>query len=198
MPKTARTASVSRQTGETIVDLQLNLDGSRQTKIATGVGFFDHMLTLLAFHAGWNLTIKAKGDLYVDSHHTVEDVGICLGQAFHQAVGDGKGIARYGYAYVPLNEALGRAVSDVCGRAHLEYVALYPTPTCGDFAVELVEEFFRAFVTNSNITLHLDLLRCRNSHHGAEVLFKASGRALAESLKQTVNVVLSTKGSLKK
>lgn len=198
MAKAARIAKISRKTGETAIDLELNLDGSRQTSINTGVGFFDHMLTLLAFHAGWDLTVKAKGDLYVDSHHTVEDVGICLGKAFSEAADDGKGIARYGSAYVPLNEALGRAVSDVCGRPHLEYAAVYPTPTCGDFPVELVEEFFRAFVTNTGITLHLDLLRCKNSHHGAEVLFKATGRALAESLKQSGNVVLSTKGSLKK
>ena len=192
-----RQAQAERQTGETKVTVDLSIDGARESQISTGIGFFDHMLTLLAFHAGWDLTVDASGDLEVDFHHTVEDCGILLGQVFSDAIGDAKGIARFGHAYVPLNESLGRAVSDVCGRAHLEIAAYYPTPTCGDFPVELVEEFFRSFVGNAGVTLHLDLLRCRNSHHGAEVLFKACGRALAQSVVMVGDAVLSTKGSLK-
>ncbi len=191
-----RAASARRQTGETSVTVELNLDGDRQCSISTGVGFFDHMLELLAFHAGFDLTVAADGDLQVDFHHTVEDVGIVIGQLVREAVGDGSGIARYGSAYVPLNESLGRAVVDICGRPHLEYVAEYPTPTCGDFPVELVEEFFRSVISTSGITAHLDLLRCRNSHHGAEVLFKAFGRALGDAAVQAGNGTLSTKGRL--
>ena len=178
------------------MSVELNLDGDRKIEIKTGIGFFDHMLNLLAFHAAWDLSVVADGDRHVDFHHTVEDVGIVMGKVLAKAVGDAKGIARYGQAYVPLNEALGRAVSDVCGRPHLEYVAVYPTPTCGDFPVELVEEFFRGFTSASGVTLHLDLLRCRNSHHGAEVLFKATGRALAASLQQVGDTINSTKGTL--
>lgn len=194
----ARTAQESRRTGETSVRVELNLDGARKIDVKTGIGFFDHMLNLLAFHAGWDLTVVADGDRHVDFHHSVEDVGIVLGKTLAAAVGEARGIARYGHAYVPLNESLGRAVSDMCGRPHLEYVAAYPTPACGDFPVELVEEFFRALVSTSGLTLHLDLLRCRNSHHGAEVLFKATGRALAASLLVQGDAVLSTKGSLAK
>lgn len=192
---TDRSAAIERRTGETAVSLRLHLDGARRTAIATGVGFFDHMLTLLAFHAGWDLDVAVKGDLQVDAHHTVEDTGIVLGQALRKAIGDGGGIARYGHAYVPLNESLGRAVVDVCGRPHLEIAAAYPTPTCGDFPVELIEEFMRSFFFSAAITAHLDLLRCRNSHHGAEVLFKATGRALARAL-APASGTLSSKGSL--
>lgn len=192
-----RCAELQRQTGETDISLRLELDGARETEIRTGVGFFDHMLNLLGFHAGWNLRVVANGDLDVDAHHTVEDVGIVLGRAFAECVAAGGPVARYGVAYVPLNESLGRVVTDVCGRAHIEYAATYPTPTCGAFPVELVEEFFRSFVGNAGVTMHLDLLRCRNSHHGAEVLFKAAGRALAQSVCELAeDGALSTKGTL--
>lgn len=193
---TDRSASIERRTGETAVTLALRVDGARRTAVRTGVGFFDHMLTLLAFHAGWDLDIDVKGDVEVDAHHTVEDAGIVLGRALRQAIGEGAGIARYGHAYVPLNEALGRAVVDVCGRPHLEFVAEFPTPQCGDFPVELVEEFMRSFLFAAGVTAHLDLLRCRNSHHGAEVLFKALGRALGTALQPTGDGPLSTKGTL--
>jgi len=193
---TPRRATHTRETGETRISLELVLDGRGKGEIATGVGFFDHMLTLLAFHAGWDLGLRAEGDLHIDAHHTVEDAGIALGQAIRAAIGDGRGIARFGSAYVPLNESLGRVVVDVCGRAHLEYCAPMPTPTCGTFPVELGEEFFRALAMAGGITLHADLLRCRNSHHGLEVLFKAGGRALADGLAQTDGGVRSTKGSL--
>jgi imidazoleglycerol-phosphate dehydratase len=192
----SRVGERMRKTGETEVDVRMVLDGKRRIDVGTGIGFFDHMLHLVAFHAGWDLTVSARGDLHVDAHHTVEDVGIAMGQALRAAVGDGSDIARYGSAYVPLNESLGRAVLDVCGRGHLEIHAIYPSPMCGDFPVELVEEFFRSVALNAAITLHLDLLRCRNSHHGAEVLFKAFGRAAREALTVTGTGVLSTKGKL--
>lgn len=191
-----RHAELERKTGETAISLRLELDGRRQVEVVTGVGFFDHMLHLLAFHAGWDLAVRADGDLEVDAHHTVEDVGILLGRALRAAIGEGAGIARYGSAYVPLNEALGRVVVDICGRPHLEYEASYPTPVCGDFPVELVEEFLRSFCSSAGVTAHVDLLRCRNSHHGAEVLFKALGRALAQGLVPAGGEVLSTKGTL--
>jgi imidazoleglycerol-phosphate dehydratase len=193
---TDRSAKLERRTGETAVVLALHVDGARKASIRTGVGFFDHMLTLLAFHAGWNLDVDVTGDIEVDAHHTVEDTGIVLGRALRKAIGEGAGIARYGHAYVPLNESLGRAVVDICGRPHLEFVADFPTPQCGDFPVELVEEFMRSFLFAAGITAHLDLLRCRNSHHGAEVLFKALGRALATALQPTGAGPLSTKGTL--
>lgn len=192
----ARTAEQARTTSETEVRVELNLDGARRLNISTGVGFFDHMLTLLGFHAGWDLMVAAKGDLLVDAHHTVEDVGIVLGGVLRAAAGGNyAGIARYGHAYVPLNESLGRAVVDLCGRPHLELAATFPTPTCGDFPVELVEEFFRSLAASAAMTVHLDLLRCRNSHHGAEVLFKAMGRALAAALVPAEGIN-STKGTL--
>lgn len=191
-----RSAEKTRRTGETEIEVRLGLDGNRSREIATGVGFFDHMLDLLAFHAGWDLTIRADGDLEIDPHHTVEDVALTLGAVLREALGDGGGIARYGSAYVPLNESLGRVVLDVCGRPHLEQAAAFPTPWCGDFPVELVEEFFRSLAASAGLTVHVDLLRCRNSHHGVEVLFKAAGRAFAEALVVTGEAPLSTKGSL--
>lgn len=191
-----RTSSRKRVTGETSVAIDLALDEQGPIEIRTGIGFFDHMLELLAFHAGIGLRVSAEGDLEVDGHHTVEDIGIGLGEALVDALGDKAGIARYAHAIVPLNEALGRAVLDLCGRGHLEYVAGYNREKVGGFAVELAEEFFRSFADSGKLTLHLDLLRGGNVHHGMETLFKATGRALGEAIRPHAwrTDVPSTKG----
>ncbi|MCG5494326.1 imidazoleglycerol-phosphate dehydratase HisB [Ectothiorhodospira variabilis] len=194
-----RTAQIKRDTLETRVDVRLNLDGQGRGEFATGVSFLDHMLDQVARHGCLDLSIQAEGDLHIDAHHTVEDVGITLGQAFAEALGDKQGIRRYGHAYVPLDEALSRVVVDFSGRPGLEYHVEYPRARIGDFDVDLFEEFFHGFVNHARVTLHLDSLRGHNAHHVAETLFKAFGRAIrmaAEPDPRMQGVTPSTKGSL--
>lgn len=197
--KSDRTAKVTRDTKETQIKLSLNLDGTGASTLATGLPFFEHMLTQVARHGLIDLDIAAKGDLEVDAHHTVEDVGIVLGQAFHQAIGDKAGINRYGHAYVPLDEALSRAVVDLSGRPGLEYRCDYVRPRVGDFDVDLLHEFFQGFVNHALVTVHLDNLSGANAHHQAETLFKAFGRALRMAVGRDPRIegeVPSTKGTL--
>ena len=194
-----RTASVDRSTRETQIQVSVNLDGTGQSKLDTGLPFLDHMLDQIARHGLIDLTITAKGDLEIDGHHTVEDVGITLGQALLKALGDKTGIVRYGHAYVPLDEALSRVVIDLSGRPGLIFQAEFPTKTVGEFDLELVFEFFQGFVNHSLVTLHIDNLRGANSHHIAETLFKAFGRALRAALSvdsRAPESVPSTKGTL--
>ena len=194
-----RTASVERNTKETQIAIQLNLDGKGESTLKTGLPFFDHMLDQIARHGMLDLSIDAHGDLEIDAHHTVEDVGITLGQALSQATGDRKGIRRYGYAYVPLDEALSRVVIDFSGRPGLEFRAQFPRARVGDFDVDLTREFFQGFVNHANVTLHIDNLSGANSHHIAETIFKAFGRALRTAIERDERmqgVVPSTKGSL--
>ena len=194
-----RVASVRRDTKETQIQLSLNLDGSGVCDLKTGLPFFEHMLTQIARHGLVDLTIDAKGDLEIDAHHTVEDVGIVLGQALNEIVGDKKGLCRYGHAYVPLDEALSRAVVDLSGRPSLEYRVKYVRPRIGDFDVDLLKEFFQGFVNHAQVTLHLDNLRGENAHHQAETLFKAFGRALRMAVAHDPRMagqIPSTKGSL--
>jgi len=196
---TARTASVERNTNETQISIQLNLDGTGQSSLKTGLPFFEHMIEQIARHGMLDLTIDAKGDLEIDAHHTVEDVGIALGQAFSQAIGDKKGVVRYGHAYVPLDEALSRVVIDFSGRPGLEFRVQFPRARVGDFDVDLTHEFFQGFVNHANVTLHIDSLSGVNSHHIAETIFKAFGRALrmaAAHDERMKGIVPSTKGSL--
>jgi len=194
-----RTAEVTRNTLETQITARLNLDGTGKGTLDTGVPFFDHMLEQIARHGLIDLDIQAKGDLHIDAHHTVEDVGITLGQAFAQAVGDKKGIRRYGHAYVPLDEALSRVVVDLSGRPGLEYHVDYTRARIGEFDVDLFLEFFRGFVNHAAVTLHIDNLRGINAHHQAETIFKAFGRALrmaVETDERMGGQMPSTKGSL--
>jgi imidazoleglycerol-phosphate dehydratase len=196
---TARTASVERNTNETQIAIHLNLDGTGQSSLNTGLPFFEHMIDQIARHGMLDLTINAKGDLEIDAHHTVEDVGITLGQAFNQAIGDKKGIVRYGHAYVPLDEALSRVVIDFSGRPGLEFRVQFPRARVGDFDVDLTHEFFQGFVNHANVTLHIDSITGDNSHHIAETIFKAFGRALrmaATPDERMQGIVPSTKGSL--
>jgi len=195
----SRTASVSRDTNETQITVNVNLDGSGVAKMETGVPFLEHMLDQVARHGMIDIDIKASGDLHIDAHHTVEDVGITLGQAIAKAVGDKKGIRRYGHAYVPLDEALSRVVIDFSGRPGLEYKASYPRARIGDFDVDLVVEFFQGFSNHALTTLHIDCLRGNNAHHIAETIFKAFGRAMRMALEtdsRMGEIVPSTKGSL--
>jgi imidazoleglycerol-phosphate dehydratase len=195
----SRVAEVTRQTKETAIRARIDLDGSGRAAVRTGVGFFDHMLEALARHSLCDLDVEASGDLHIDAHHTVEDVGIVLGQALAQALGERRGIRRYGEATVPLDDALARVVIDVSGRPFLAYHAEPPTwQKLGDFDVALTPEFFRAFATHGGLTLHVDLLRGRNAHHVVEAVFKATARALgtAVSLDPRVRDVPSTKGTL--
>jgi imidazoleglycerol-phosphate dehydratase len=194
-----RTAQVSRNTLETQISVSLNLDGTGVSKLATGVPFLDHMLDQIARHGLIDLDIEATGDLHIDAHHTVEDTGITLGQAFAQALGDKKGIRRYGHAYVPLDEALSRVVIDLSGRPGLEYHVDYTRARIGEFDVDLFLEFFRGFVNHAGVTLHIDNLRGINAHHQAETIFKAFGRALRMAVEADVrlgDVLPSTKGAL--
>ncbi len=194
-----RQAQVARNTLETQIEVRLNLDGGGNSKLATGVGFFDHMLDQVARHGMLDLEVEAKGDLHIDAHHTVEDVGITLGQAFAKAIGDKKGVRRYGHAYVPLDEALSRVVIDLSGRPGLEYSVDYARGLIGEFDVDLVHEFFQGFVNHALVTLHIDNLKGRNAHHQAETIFKAFGRALrmaAELDPRASGTLPSTKGSL--
>jgi imidazoleglycerol-phosphate dehydratase len=195
----SRTAEVTRQTKETAIRVRVDLDGSGRSSVRTGVGFFDHMLEALARHSLCDLEVEATGDLHVDGHHTVEDVGIVLGQALAQALGDRRGIRRYGEATVPLDDALARVVVDVSGRPYVAYHAEPPTwQKLGDYDVALTPEFFRALAMHGGLTLHVDLLRGRNAHHVVEAVFKAAARALGEatSLDPRVRDVPSTKGAL--
>ena len=196
---TARTAEVSRTTAETRIHVRVNLDGSGEARLNTGIGFFDHMLDQIARHGLIDLEVRCDGDLHIDGHHTVEDVGITLGQAFAKAVGDKKGIRRYGHAYVPLDEALSRVVLDLSGRPGLEYHVDYTRATIGSFDVDLFSEFFHGFVNHAMVTLHIDNLRGINSHHQAETIFKAFGRALRMAVEpdpRMAGVTPSTKGTL--
>ncbi|MCX7896978.1 MAG: imidazoleglycerol-phosphate dehydratase HisB [Rhodocyclaceae bacterium] len=197
--QTPRRADVSRQTLETRVRIALSLDGEGRSRIDTGIGFFDHMLDQLARHGQFDLEVEAQGDLHIDAHHTVEDVGITLGQALREALGDKKGLCRFGHAYVPLDEALARAVVDLSGRPGLVFVAEFARERIGAFDVELVREFFQALVNHAAITLHLDCLRGLNAHHQVEAMFKAFARALRMAVRldaQAADVVPSTKGQL--
>jgi len=195
----ARTARIERATLETRISVELNLDGSGVSRLATGLPFFDHMLDQIARHGAIDLAIAAQGDLAVDAHHTVEDVGIALGQALAQALGDKMGISRYGHAYVPLDEALSRVVIDFSGRPGLEYAVDYPRARIGDFDVDLIREFFQGLVNHAQATVHIDNLKGRNAHHIAETVFKAFGRALRHAAafdERQAQVIPSTKGSL--
>jgi imidazoleglycerol-phosphate dehydratase len=196
---TQRIAEVHRDTKETQIQVRVNLDGSGQSDLSTGIGFFDHMLDQIARHGLIDLSIKATGDLHIDGHHTVEDVGITLGQAVAQAVGDKKGIRRYGHAYVPLDEALSRVVVDFSGRPGLEMHVPFKSGMIGHFDSQLAFEFFQGFVNHAYVTLHIDNLRGENAHHQAETVFKAFGRALRAATEldpRSAGVIPSTKGSL--
>jgi imidazoleglycerol-phosphate dehydratase len=194
----ARSARVERKTRETDIRLSLNVDGTGRSKIATGIGFFDHMLTALATHARFDLEVRCKGDLHVDAHHSVEDVGIALGQALKQSLGDKRGVVRFGHAYVPLDEALSRCVVDLSGRGWLHYDVTFRAKQVGTMPTELFEDFFWALADHGRLNIHLDLVHGRNTHHIAETLFKATARALgmAVALDPRVPDVPSTKGSL--
>lgn len=194
-----RTAKIERNTLETKIHITLNLDGQGDAKLDTGVPFFEHMLDQIARHGMIDLNINAEGDTHIDDHHTVEDVGITLGQAIAQAVGDKKGITRYGHAYVPLDEALSRVVIDLSGRPGLIFNADFTREKIGNFETELVFEFFQGFVNHANATVHIDCLKGHNAHHQAETIFKAFGRALRMALTQDQRMagkMPSTKGSL--
>lgn len=194
-----RQADIDRKTLETQISVRLDLDGTGCAKIGTGVGFLDHMLDQIARHGLIDLEVSARGDLHIDAHHTVEDVGIAIGQALAKAVGDKKGLRRYGHAYVPLDEALSRAVVDLSGRPGLVFAMDFNRPTIGEFDVDLVREFFQGLVNHAAITVHLDGLRGDNAHHQAETAFKAFGRALRMAVEvdpRTADSIPSTKGSL--
>jgi imidazoleglycerol-phosphate dehydratase len=194
-----RQAEVTRSTAETQITARVNLDGTGQSKLATGIGFFDHMLDQIARHGLIDLEIEAKGDLHIDGHHTVEDVGITLGQAIYQAVGDKKGIRRYGHAYVPLDEALSRVVIDFSGRPGLIMNVPFKSGMIGTFDTQLAHEFFQGFANHAFVTLHVDNLRGENAHHQCETVFKAFARALRAALEldpRAAGTIPSTKGSL--
>ncbi|MEW6291973.1 MAG: imidazoleglycerol-phosphate dehydratase HisB [Pseudomonadota bacterium] len=194
-----RTAEISRNTLETRIRVKLDLDGTGKSQLATGVGFFDHMLDQIARHGMIDLAIEAQGDLHIDAHHTVEDVGITLGQALAKALGDKKGLTRYGHAYVPLDEALARVVVDLSGRPGLSFNVEFTRALIGEFDVDLVREFFQAVVNHAGITVHIDSLRGVNAHHQAEAVFKAFARALRMAITPDPRAggsVPSTKGSL--
>lgn len=194
----SRTATIQRRTNETEIELALDLDGSGNAQIATGVGFFDHMLTLLAKHAAFDLTVCAKGDLHVDQHHTVEDVGICFGQALRQALGDKSGIRRYGHFTLPMDETLVTSAVDLGGRFSFVFEAAFPSAKIGDFDSELVEDFWQAAAANALANLHVVLHHGRNSHHISEGIFKATARALRMAVEADPQMtgVPSTKGTL--
>jgi len=196
---TARTASVERNTRETQIKLSINLDGTGASRFITGVPFLDHMLDQIARHGLIDLDVEAVGDLHIDAHHTVEDIGITLGMAFLQAIGDKKGIRRYAHAYVPLDEALSRVVIDISGRPGLMWDVKFPRSHIGAFDVDLFHEFFQGFINHANVTLHIDSLKGDNAHHVAETVFKAFGRALRAAVEldpRQVGVTPSTKGVL--
>ena len=199
MTASIRTADVNRNTLETKIRVSLNLDGTGVAKLASGVPFLDHMLDQIARHGMIDLEVEAHGDLHIDAHHTVEDVGITLGQAFAKALGDKKGLRRYGHAYVPLDEALSRVVVDFSGRPGLVFNVDFTRARIGDFDVDLIREFFQGFVNHAQTTVHVDCLRGVNAHHQAETVFKAFGRALraaAERDERAAGMIPSTKGTL--
>jgi imidazoleglycerol-phosphate dehydratase len=194
-----RQAEVTRNTRETQIAVRLDLDGSGRSTLATGIPFLDHMLDQVARHGVFDLEVTAKGDLQIDAHHTVEDIGITLGQAFARAVGDKRGVRRYGHAYVPLDEALTRVVVDLSGRPGLEYGVDFSRARIGEFDVDLVHEFFQGFVNHAQVTMHIDNLKGTNAHHQAETAFKAFGRALRVAVEPDPRIgetVPSTKGTL--
>ena len=194
-----RSAKVSRKTLETKISVELNLDGQGNSSFDTGIPFLEHMLEQIARHGSFDLAISATGDLHIDDHHTVEDIGITLGQAFKDALADKKGIMRYGHAYVPLDEALSRVVIDFSGRPGIEYRVKFSRPRIGQFDVDLIHEFFQGFVNHAPATLHIDNLAGQNAHHIAETMFKAFGRALRFAVskdERMQGVIPSTKGSL--
>jgi imidazoleglycerol-phosphate dehydratase len=194
-----RVAKVTRDTLETQIKVSINLDGTGQSSLETGIPFLDHMLDQVARHGLVDLEISARGDRHIDDHHTVEDIGITLGQAFTQALGDKKGLVRYGHAYVPLDEALSRVVIDFSGRPGIEYRVEYPRARIGQFDVDLIHEFFQGFANHASATLHIDNLFGKNAHHIAETVFKAFGRALRVAVsrdERMSGVIPSTKGSL--
>jgi imidazoleglycerol-phosphate dehydratase len=180
-----RTAQIERVTAETSIRIGLDLDGDGTCEIGTGIGFFDHMLHHIGRHGGFDLTVQARGDLHVDEHHTVEDVGLCLGQAFARALGEKRGIERYGWAFVPMDESLARTIIDLSGRAYLEFSAQFTRQEINGFPLELVSEFFRAVSSEARATVHMSLLCGRNAHHQAEALFKSFGRAMRVAVRQT-------------
>ena len=199
MPNTMRKAEVNRNTLETQIQVKINLDGTGQKNLNTGVPFLDHMLDQIARHGLFDLDIQAQGDLHIDAHHTVEDTGITLGMAFAQALGDKKGIVRYGHSYVPLDEALSRVVIDLSGRPGLEMECEFTRASIGGFDVDLVYEFFQGFVNHALVSLHIDNLKGRNAHHQCETIFKAFGRALRMAVavdERQQGSIPSTKGSL--
>ena len=194
-----RSAKVSRKTKETDIEVTINIDGSGKSNLDSGIGFLDHMLEQISRHGLFDIDIKAKGDLHIDAHHTVEDIGITLGQAFDKAIGDKLGIRRYGHAYVPLDEALSRVVLDISGRPGLKLNAEFTRARIGEFDVDLIHEFFQGFINHANITLHIDNLRGDNAHHQSETIFKAFGRALRFAVEIDEKIkgeMPSTKGSL--
>jgi imidazoleglycerol-phosphate dehydratase len=194
-----RKAEVSRNTLETQIIASINLDGTGASQLASGLGFLDHMIDQIARHGMMDIKIEAKGDLHIDAHHTVEDVGITLGQAFAKAIGDKKGVRRYGHSYVPLDEALSRVVLDLSGRPGLEFGVEFKRARIGDFDVDLIHEFFQGFVNHALVTLHIDNLRGDNAHHQSETIFKAFGRALrmaSELDTRMAGIMPSTKGTL--
>jgi imidazoleglycerol-phosphate dehydratase len=193
----SRKATINRTTAETSISLVLDLDGGGESTIETGVGFFDHMLTHIAKHGGLGLTLKAKGDLHVDDHHLVEDVGICLGKGINDALGDKRGIERFGAGFVAMDEALARTIVDLSGRSYLVFNAEFSRETINGFSLEMVNEFFRAVATEGRMNLHVALLYGTNAHHQAEAIFKSFGRALRAAVAQTgSNAIPSTKGTL--
>lgn len=199
MTTTSRSAEVARDTAETRIRVRLDLDGSGRSKLATGIGFFDHMLDQIARHGLIDLEVQASGDLHIDGHHTVEDVGIAIGQAVREAVGDKRGITRYGHSYVPLDEALSRVVIDFSGRPGLVLDARFTSAMIGAFDTQLVHEFFQGFVNHAHVTLHIDNLKGVNAHHQVETIFKAFGRALRMALApdaRAAGAIPSTKGVL--
>ena len=198
-PIADRIAEVSRNTAETRISVRINLDGTGQSKLSTGIGFFDHMLDQIARHGLIDLEVQCEGDLHIDGHHTVEDVGITLGQALARAIGDKKGLRRYGHAYVPLDEALTRVVIDLSGRPGLELHIPFTSGMIGGFDTQLTHEFFQGFVNHAGATLHIDNLRGVNAHHQCETAFKAFARALRVAVERdprSANIIPSTKGSL--
>jgi len=198
MSSTNRTATIERTTKETSIKLSLDLDGTGKSQLDSGIPFLDHMLEQIARHGLIDLIIDAKGDLEIDAHHTVEDIGICLGEALREAIGDKRGIVRYGHGYVPLDEALSRVVLDLSGRPGMEYNIAFPKETVGGFDIELFKEFFQAVSNHGRITLHIDTIRGNNNHHIIETVFKAFGRALRMAVESDPRVddVPSTKGAL--
>lgn len=193
-----RCGEIARETKETKIEVSIGLDGAGRAEVNSGIGFLDHMLTHLARHGVFDVRVAAKGDLEVDAHHTVEDIGICLGKAFAKAVGDASGLVRFGHAVVPMDEALAEVAIDISGRPFLAFDAAFPHGKVGDFDSELVEEFFRAFAVNGRVTLHVILRYGSNVHHSIEAIFKAFARALSEAVRRDPRVegVPSTKGTL--